>query len=112
MKSERSEYRDADDMKDVLWGPVGTPERDAMEAELKKEVQAYMVGEAIRENRKRLNLSQTELGDRVGVKKSQISKLEHGRGIIQLPTICRVFQALGFPSAKLDLGNGESIPLW
>lgn len=109
---EKMEFRPADALIDEVWGPVGTPERDAMEAELKKEVQAYMVGEAIRENRKRLNLSQTELGDRVGVKKSQISKLEHGRGIIQLPTICRVFQALGFPSAKLDLGNGESIPLW
>lgn len=109
---EKMEFRPADALIDEVWGPVGTPERDAMEAELKKEVQAYMVGEAIRENRKRLNLSQTELGDRVGVKKSQISKLEHGRGIIQLPTICKVFQALGFPSAKLDLGNGKSIPLW
>lgn len=38
----------ADDMKDKLWGKRGTPEREAMENQLKEEVNAYFVGEAIR----------------------------------------------------------------
>ena len=36
----------ADEMKDKLWGKPGTPERDAMEAQLQEDVHAYMVGDA------------------------------------------------------------------
>ena len=35
----------ADDLKDELWGPIGTPERDAMEAQLKEEIHHYFAGE-------------------------------------------------------------------
>ena len=31
----------ADDLKDEHWGPIGTPERDAMEAQLKEEIHHY-----------------------------------------------------------------------
>lgn len=41
----------ADDMKDKLWGKRGTPEREAMDNQLKEEVNAYFVGEAIRKAR-------------------------------------------------------------
>ena len=41
----------ADNMKDKLWGKRGTPEREAMEAKLKEDVNAYIVGEAIRKAR-------------------------------------------------------------
>ncbi len=36
---------EADDMKDKLWGKRGTPEREAMEAQLKEDVDAYVVDE-------------------------------------------------------------------
>lgn len=36
---------EADDMKDKLWGKRGTPEREAMEDQLKDDVDAYVVGE-------------------------------------------------------------------
>ena len=45
----------ADEMKDKLWGKPGTPERDAMEAQLQEDVHAYMVGEAIRKARQEQN---------------------------------------------------------
>lgn len=99
-------------MKDKLWGPVGTPERDAMEAQLEKDVNAYFVGEAIKAARLSKNLTQEELGQRVGVKRAQISKIEKGRCIITLPTMSRVFRALGFSEASLDLGGGMRIALW
>ena len=50
------------------WREIGTPARDAMEAQLKDEVDAYFVGEAIRKARLKQNLSQEELG------KSTVSK--------------------------------------
>lgn len=102
----------ADKMRDELWGPIGTTERDAMEARLKEEIQAYFVGEAIKAERLRQNLTQEELGAKVGVKKSQISKLENGKCIITLPTMSKVFKALGFGSASLDLGIGGKVALW
>ena len=105
-------FTPADDMKDELWGPVGTPERDAMEAQLKEDIQAYFVGEAIKRERLKQNLTQEELGERIGVKKSQISKIESGKCIITLPTMSRVFKALGFGSASLDLEIGGKVALW
>ncbi len=105
-------FTPADDMKDELWGPIGTPERDAMEAQLKEDIQAYFVGEAIKAERLKQNLTQEELGAKVGVKKSQISKLESGKCIITLPTMSKVFKALGFGSASLDLGTGGKVALW
>ena len=97
---------------DEVWGKIGTPERDAMEAQLKEELQAYHIGKAIKEERLKQNLTQEELGAKIGVKKSQISKLESGKCVITLPTISRVFKALGFNSASLDLGIGGKVALW
>ena len=97
---------------DDVWGEKGTPERDAMETQLKEDLQAYYIGEAIKAERLRQNLTQEELGAKVGVKKSQISKLESGRCIITLPTMSKIFKALGFRSASLDLGIGGKVALW
>lgn len=106
------EFRPADELIDDVWGKIGTPERDAMEAQLKEEIQAYYIGEAIKAERLKQNLTQEELGAKVGVKKSQISKLENGKCIITLPTMSKVFRALGFGSASLDLGVGGKVALW
>ena len=97
---------------DEVWGKKGTPERDAMETRLKEDLQAYYIGEAIKAERLKQNLTQEELGAKIGVKKSQISKLESGKCVITLPTMSKVFKALGFASASLDLGIGGKVALW
>lgn len=97
---------------DEVWGEKGTPERNAMEARLKEDLQAYYIGEAIKAERLKQHLTQEELGAKIGVKKSQISKLESGKCIITLPTMSKVFKALGFGSASLDLGIGGKVTLW
>ena len=102
----------ADEMREKLWGPVGTPERDAMEARLKEEVNAYFVGEAIKKARQAQNLTQEELGERIGVQKAQISKLEKGKAGVSFNTLRRVFQALGATTATLDLGSMGKVALW
>lgn len=102
----------ADNLIDDVLGKVGTPERDAIENQLKEEAHAYFVGEAIRNARQHNNLSQEELGERIGVKRSQICKLESGKCSPTLATISRVFRALGFSSATLDLGAGGKVALW
>ena len=105
-------FTPADDLVDEVWGKKGTPERDAMEAQLKEDIQAYFIGEAIKEARLKQHLTQEELGERIGVKRAQICKLESGKSSMTLTTLSRVFKALGFGSATLDLGVGGTVALW
>ncbi len=92
-------------------GKVGTRERDKFEAEVAEAVQAYEIGELIKRTRIQQSLTQEELGERIGVKKAQISRLEKGHNI-SLPTMKRVFQALGVASATIDLGATGRVALW
>lgn len=93
-------------------GKVGTSKRDVFESSAVEAVHAYKLGEAIKKSRLEQNLTQEELGERIGVKKAQISKLERGYSIT-IPTMSRVFKALGFTSASLDLGGSVGrVALW
>ena len=100
-----------EEMLDKYIGKVGTLERDEFDAEVMAEAQEYFIGEAIRETRKKLGLTQEELGHRMGVQRAQVSKLENGHGIAY-STIMRAFKALGVPSAYLDLGSFGRVALW
>ena len=48
---------------------------------------------------------------KVGVKKSQFSRLERGYSIT-IPTVSKVFCALGINSGTLDLGSAGRVALW
>ena len=108
----KMKFAPADNLVDEVWGKVGTPERDVMETQLKDEVDAYFVGEAIKNARLKQNLTQEELGERIGVKRSQISKPESGKCSITLSTMGKVFRALGIATATLDLGVEGKVALW
>lgn len=101
-----------DELNESIWGPIGTPERDKMEAQLKEDLNAYLLGETIKKARQAQKLTQEQLGEKIGVQKSQISKLEKGKSMITLPTISRVFRALGVNTATLDLGAQGKVTLW
>ncbi len=100
-----------DEVVDKIIGPVGTPRRDKIEADVAQAVNAYNIGEAIKKARLEQNLTQDELGEKIGVKKAQICKLEKACDV-RLSTIGRVFKALGIPTATLDLGVGGRVALW
>lgn len=74
----------------LLIGPKGTPERDEYEFELKTE----LIGDMIRKVRKNRKLTQKELGELVGVKKAQISRLENNTKNVTVETIIRIFNAM------------------
>ncbi len=97
---------------DEVWGEKGTPERDRMEVRLKEDLHAYYVGEAIKKARQAQHLTQEELGKKIGVQRAQISRLEKGKSVITLPTMSRVFKALGIATATLDLGYIGKVALW
>jgi HTH-type transcriptional regulator/antitoxin HipB len=71
-------------------GKRGTPKREAFEYELRLD----LLGEAIKQARKELNLTQEELGRLVGVQKAQISKLENCLTDARFETVIKVFRAL------------------
>ncbi|MDQ8013604.1 MAG: helix-turn-helix transcriptional regulator [Flavobacterium nitrogenifigens] len=78
------------EMKDEVIGEIGTPARDQYEYELNMEI----LGRMIKTARKERNLSQEQLGDLIGVKKAQISKLESSANSATIDTIIKVFKAL------------------
>jgi HTH-type transcriptional regulator / antitoxin HipB len=84
------------DLEDKYFGKEGTPERDEYEFDLKME----LIGEKIKQLRIKNNLTQSQLGELIGVKRAQISKLEHGNHSASVSTIMKVFQAM---KAKVKL---------
>lgn len=97
------EYITLEEMINRDLGLIGTPERDEFEARLEADLQAYHVSEAIKEARKQKNLTQEQLGELMGVKKAQVSRIEHGHNLT-LNTITRAFRALGMP-VTLSVGG-------
>ena len=78
------------EMKDKYIGKEGTPDRDDYEYELSMDV----LGKMIKMARQKRNLTQEQLGQLVGVQKSQISKLESSTNSATIDTILKVFKAL------------------
>ena len=79
-----------EEVKDKFIGKPGTPDRDQYELELKMEI----IGDLIKKVRKERNLTQSELGELVGVQKAQISKLENNTKNVSIGTFLTVFEAL------------------
>ncbi len=100
-----------EEMLDKYIGKKGTVQRDEFDEQVVVAAQEYLIGKAIKETRKKQGLTQEELGERIGVQKSQISKIENGKGST-FSTIVRVFQALGAKKAILDLGELGRVALW
>ena len=79
------------------YGSLGTSKRTEFEIRAK----AYAIGEIIREERKQAHMTQEELAQKTGTRKSFISRIENGHSDIQLSTLYRL----------LELGLGRSISL-
>ncbi|MEM8895072.1 MAG: helix-turn-helix transcriptional regulator [Bacteroidota bacterium] len=70
------------------YGPIGSAERVNFEIKAK----AFAIGEIIREARKEAKMTQEQLAERTGTKKSFISRIENGRSDIQLSTLYRLME--------------------
>jgi HTH-type transcriptional regulator / antitoxin HipB len=77
-----------DQLIEVEHGKIGTDERD----EYEQNAQMFIVSEMLKEARKAANLTQEELAQKSGTKKSYISKIENAKGNIQLSTLIRIFE--------------------
>lgn len=93
-----------EDVKDEYIGKIGSPKRDNYEYELRLD----LLGEMIKTARKERNLTQTQLGEMIGVQKSQISRIENNAKNVTIETILRVFKALTAKvSFNVELMEGQ-----
>ncbi len=70
------------------YGKVGTEERTVFEIKAK----SFSIGELIKGERKLANLTQEQLAEKIGVKKSFISRIENGHSDIQLSTLYKLVE--------------------
>jgi DNA-binding XRE family transcriptional regulator len=80
--------RNFDELIELEHGKIGTEKRNKYE----EGAQMFIVSEMLKEARKEAKLTQEQLAERAGTKKSYISKLENGKGNIQLSTLIRIFE--------------------
>lgn len=77
-----------DQLLDIEYGNIGSKKRDAFE----EKAQYFVISEMLKEARKDANLTQEQLAEKIGTKKSYISRLENGNCDIQLSTLYRIFE--------------------
>ena len=79
------------------YGMRGTAKRTEFEIKAK----AFLIGEVIKDERRIANLTQEQLADKIGARKSFISRIENGKSDIQLSTLYRL----------LEFGLGKKVEL-
>ncbi|WP_069658688.1 helix-turn-helix domain-containing protein [Arcticibacter eurypsychrophilus] len=73
---------------DKRYGKTGSEMRIDFEIRAK----SFAIGELIREERKLANLTQEQLANKIGAKKSFISRIENGHSDIQLSTLYKLIE--------------------
>jgi HTH-type transcriptional regulator/antitoxin HipB len=86
-----------DEHLDRRYGKTGTVKRTEFEIKAK----AFAIGEVIKEERRLCSMTQEQLAEKTGTKKSFISRIENGHSDIQLSTLYRL----------LEIGLGRKITL-
>lgn len=87
-------------------GQKGEPLRDEYENEMK----SFLMGDTIRKARQAKELTQEQLGELMGVKRSQVCRIEKGQNL-SFNTIARAFKAMGI-NACFDMGKFGKVALW
>ncbi|MEA1979744.1 MAG: helix-turn-helix transcriptional regulator [candidate division Zixibacteria bacterium] len=89
-----------DEHLDSRYGKIGTKKRTEFEIKAK----AFAIGEILRDARKEISMTQEELANKTGTRKSFISRIENGHSDIQLSTLYRLVE-IGF-GKKINLTIG------
>lgn len=95
-----------EEMLDTVLGKQGTILRNEYESDMN----SFLMGEAIKKARQSRHLTQEQLGELMGVKKAQVSRIEGGRNLT-FTTIARAFKAMGISASFEAQGIGR-IALW
>ena len=86
-----TDYKDIktfDELIEKEHGSIGSDSRN----EYEEHAQMFIVSEMLKIARKEANMTQEQLAEKAGTKKSYISKIENAKGNIQLSTLIRIFE--------------------
>lgn len=86
--SKYDNIKNFDELIDLEHGKTGTETRN----KYAENSQMFIISEMLKEARKDANLTQEQLAEKAGTKKSYISKIENAKGNIQLSTLIRIFE--------------------
>lgn len=73
---------------DEKYGERGTPKRTEFEVK----AHTFVVGEVLKDERAKAHMTQAQLAEKTGTKKSYISRIENGHADIQLSTLYRLIE--------------------
>ncbi len=79
---------DFEDLLNDKYGKKGTPKRDKYNADSL----AFRLGVMLKEARKEAHITQEQLAERTGTKKSYISRIERGQSDIQISTYYKLIE--------------------
>jgi ribosome-binding protein aMBF1 (putative translation factor) len=77
-----------DQLIEVEHGKIGTTNRN----KYNENAQMFIISEMLKSARKEAKLTQEQLAEKTGTKKSYISRIENAKGNIQLSTLIRIFE--------------------
>jgi HTH-type transcriptional regulator/antitoxin HipB len=87
-KKNLKDARSFDELLDIKYGKVGEAKRDKFE----EKAQYFVISTMLKEARLEAHMTQEDLAEKLGTKKSYISRLENGKCDIQLSTLYRIFE--------------------
>ena len=90
MTSDKDNFVSHESLLEKYIGQPGSQDRDQYAFELQLDI----LGDMIKMTRKKRQLTQEQLGDLLGVKKSEISKLERNARNMTIGTVLKVFGAM------------------
>jgi HTH-type transcriptional regulator / antitoxin HipB len=73
---------------DQKYGESGSKSRNDFE----QKAEAYMIAELIKESRKKANLTQEQLAEKLNVKRTYISKIERASSDVRLSTLRKIVE--------------------
>lgn len=79
---------DFEDLLKEKYGEKGTPSRDKFDADSL----AFRLGVMLKEARQDAKITQSQLAERTGTKKSYISRIENGQSDIQISTFYKLIE--------------------
>ena len=77
-----------DQLIEVEHGKIGTESRNNYE----EKTQMFISSKILKNARKEAKITQEQLAEKTGTEKSYISRIENGKGNIQLSTLIRIFE--------------------
>ena len=97
METKKNNIKTFEEHLSKRYGNAGSVERTNFEIKAK----AFAIGELIKDERKSAKLTQQQLADKTGTKKSFISRIENGHSDIQLSTLFKL----------IEIGLGRKVSL-